>query len=345
MRVARLKENGKRACYHVVSRVVDRQRVLGAEEKTQLRHFMRAVESFSGINVLTFAIMDDHFHLLLELPEPEPISDEDLPLRLAHLYEADKIQSIVEEIHGYRQEGDEVAADHVKSCYTCRMYELSEFVKTLKQKYTQWHNKRRARRGTLWESRFKSVMIQPERAHEGQWDNALVTMAAYIDLNAVRAGIVTDPGDYRYCGFGEACEGGREARDGIARLFDSYGLTTRQWKTINGLYRKYILDQDETPNGKDTFSPDRVNAVLDNDGKLTLAQTLRCRVRYFSDGAVLGSKSYVEDVFQRNREQFGVKRKNGARALRQIEAGSLCTMRDLRLEPILPPHASPITGD
>jgi putative transposase len=38
---------------------------------------------------------------------------------------------------------------------------------------------------------------------EGTAD-ALSTMAAYVDLNAVRAGIVEDPKDYRFCGYGEA---------------------------------------------------------------------------------------------------------------------------------------------
>jgi REP element-mobilizing transposase RayT len=67
MRVARLKESGKRACYHVMSRVVDRQMVLGLEEKEKFRKLMRAVESFSGMNVLTYAILDNHFHILLDL--------------------------------------------------------------------------------------------------------------------------------------------------------------------------------------------------------------------------------------------------------------------------------------
>ena len=79
---------------------------------------------------------------------------------------------------------------------------------------------------------------------------------------------------------------------------------------------------------------------LESDGKLTLPQALRCRVRYFSDGVVLGSKTFVEDVIQRNREQFGLKRKSGARPLRRAEAGDLCTMRDLRLEVISPPKAA-----
>ncbi len=43
MRAARLKESGKRACYHVMSRMVDHQMVLGAAEKKKFRKLMRAV--------------------------------------------------------------------------------------------------------------------------------------------------------------------------------------------------------------------------------------------------------------------------------------------------------------
>jgi hypothetical protein len=41
------------------------------------------------------------------------------------------------------------------------------------------------------------------------------------------------------------------------------------------------------------FTPETVKAVLEGEGKLTLSQALHCRVRYFSDGVVLGSKSFV----------------------------------------------------
>jgi hypothetical protein len=53
--------------------------------------------------------------------------------------------------------------------------------------------------GTLWEGRFKSVLVEGT----GQ---TLSTMAAYIDLNPVRAGIVKDPADYRWSGYAEAVE-------------------------------------------------------------------------------------------------------------------------------------------
>jgi len=165
-------------------------------------------------------------------------------------------------------------------------------------------------------------------------------MASYIDLNAVRAGIVADPKDYRYCGYGEACGGSRQAREGIGGIFASYGQDRTRWQAVGGQYRQQLYERGERTTSRAGFSREAVNAVLISDGKLTLPQALRCRVRYFSDGVVLGSKTFVEDVFQRNREQFGLKRKSGARPLRRAEAGDLCTMRDLRLEAISPPKAA-----
>jgi putative transposase len=46
-------------------------------------------------------------------------------------------------------------------------------------------------------------------------EHSLATMAAYIDLNPVRAGMVRDPKDYRYCGYGEAVGGRGQARKGL----------------------------------------------------------------------------------------------------------------------------------
>jgi hypothetical protein len=67
--------------------------------------------------------------------------------------------------------------------------------------------------------------------------------------------------------------------------------------------------------------------------ELGIAGMLRCRVRYFSDGAVIGGKAFVNEVFASARERFPEKRKDGARRLRgngAPAAGELWSMRDLR---------------
>jgi len=59
---------GKRAIYHCISRVVDRRFVFGDEEWEKFRTFMRMQENYSGCRVLSYCVMSNHFHILLEAP-------------------------------------------------------------------------------------------------------------------------------------------------------------------------------------------------------------------------------------------------------------------------------------
>ena len=85
------------------------------------------------------------------------------------------------------------------------MYDISEFFKALKQQFSQFSNTRNDRRGPLWEQRFKSVLVEPSL-------KALLTVAAYIDLNPIRAGMRSDPKDCRFSSYGAAIGGSRNAR-------------------------------------------------------------------------------------------------------------------------------------
>ncbi|NJL18862.1 MAG: hypothetical protein HC901_00610 [Bdellovibrionaceae bacterium] len=63
------------------------------------------------------------------------------------------------------------------------------------------------------------------------------TLAAYIDLNPVRAGLVDDPAEYRWCGYAEAMAGVAEAREGLASAVfaQEYGLDS--WRKVIARYR------------------------------------------------------------------------------------------------------------
>ena len=59
------------------------------------------------------------------------------------------------------------------------------------------------------------------------------------------------------------------------------------------------------------------------------------RVRYFTDGAVIGSKEFVNEAFAKARDRFTTRRNDGARRMRgagKLTAGMLWSMRDLRVE-------------
>ncbi len=67
---------------------------------------------------------------------------------------------------------------------------------------------------------------------------------------------------------------------------------------------------------------------------LGMAKMLRMRVRYFTDGAVIGSREFVNEAFAGARERFTERRKDGARRMRgsgKAAAGELWSMRDLRV--------------
>ena len=70
---------------------------------------------------------------------------------------------------------------------------ISQMMQSLGRRYVQYFNFEYRRSGTLWEGRFKSCLVQAERY--------LLELYKYIELNPVRAGMVTDPGEYRWSSY------------------------------------------------------------------------------------------------------------------------------------------------
>ena len=82
MRFPRVKAEGQ-SFYHCVSRVVDRQFIFqtaghGSPEAERFVLLMRRLEAFSGVRVLTYALMSNHFHLLCEVPQAQELSEAQL---------------------------------------------------------------------------------------------------------------------------------------------------------------------------------------------------------------------------------------------------------------------------
>ena len=70
---------------------------------------------------------------------------------------------------------------------------VSNLMQFLGRLYVKSFNYRYARTGSLFEDRFKSSVVQD--------DVYLLTCLRYIELNPVRAGMVVDPGDYRWSSY------------------------------------------------------------------------------------------------------------------------------------------------
>ena len=337
MRHARLRAEGV-GCYHVVSRIVDRNFRLDDAEKEIFRGMMRRAEAFCGVRVLTYAVMSNHFHLLVEVPERAAVDEAELVRRMAILYGKAQTAITVRQWAEWRRTGAAHLAEEQQTRLRSRMYDISAFVKTLKQRYSMSYNGRHGRKGTLWEDRFKSVLIENSAG-------AKAAVAAYIDLNPVRAKIAADPKDYRWSGYGEACAGGKQARAGLSAVHGSrWGEQSGTWRHVQKRYRVLLYTAGEEKRAayggrviRPGIATETVDRVIENGGRLTLQQALRCRVRYFTDGMAVGGRAFVNGVFERNRRFFGPKRRDGARTMRFADWGDLRVARALRVDVVCPP--------
>jgi putative transposase len=123
-------------------------------------------------------------------------------------------------------------------------------------------------------------------------------MAAYIDLNPVRAGMLKDPADYRWRSYGEAL-GGHVEGDGLTRDLERKGNSK---KACEGLVRACM--------GHKWVGFDSVKW---KEAAKLYRKMLGCWIRYFTSGAVIGSRMFVNEVFTSARERFSSRRKDGAR--------------------------------
>ncbi len=350
------KSAGKPVFYHVISRVVDRRFAFGPEEKEKFRALMRLQEKFTGCRVVSYCLMCNHFHLLLEVPPMAEggLSEQELLKRLSAIYSEAFVAGVAKELADARtavyaeESGLEKALAAIHKRFTYRMQDLGEFMKGLLQRFTQWFNRAHSRTGRLWEDRFKSLIVEDGVAAK--------TISAYIDLNPVRAGMVKDPADYRWSSYGEAIGGGakgngKTARAGLVRALRAHqgiGADADLWASgVSRDYRKLLMTgavgKSSDSVGRDGktitkslrkgISKEEAERQRERDGEIPLGKMLRCRVRYFTDGAVIGSRNFVDEAFASARERFGPNRKTGARRMKGKAApvgGVLWSLRELR---------------
>ena len=323
MRQRRLKVYGRSAVYHCMTRTVNGELLFKDRDKEILRKMIRQVADFCGVEVLTYCIMSNHFHVLLQVPDAPSVSDTELIRRYRVLYpKPTKYQEASAVLMASQLQLGGNEAEVIRRKLLARMSDVSEFMKTVKQRFTTWYNKSHQRYGTLWADRFKSVLVQGE-------GNPLQTMAAYIDLNSVRAGLVEDPKDYRFCGYAEAVAGVAEARRGLIQIWSDYGAK-RSGLALQA-HRMLIFGKHASGAGLSYLTRKRALKVLDReDGQLPKAAILRCRVRYFTDGAILGSAEFVRGFVDVWQVESGRKHPPKVNAMRGSDWGDLAVIRSLR---------------
>ncbi len=382
-RLTPLQTPNQKSYFHCVSRVVDKRFIFNNQEKIQFLSLMRRYEAFCQVRVVGYCLMSNHFHLLVEVsarPDQRPSeqwllqhTEDTLGKSVADQYrtrlafwrsladEAEKLQhsgntressttpfpsqsqnphpSPYSDLEFTRGQADKVLADIWQ-----RLHDVSQFIFSLKQQFSHWYNKENERVGTLWEERFRMVVVQ-----EGP---ALAEVAAYLDLNPVRAGLVKDPALYRWCQYGAAAAGDALARSAVLFVAQCAGafpntdvsLLVRDWVSNQTSYRLLMyrrgLNRGELQVPL-TLSPEEAEPLhqiveAEPDGALIRIQErdpigkshryaprtvpridyTNQPIQHFTRGLGFGERDFLNELFLKNRELFSMRRQTGARKLR-----------------------------
>jgi putative transposase len=271
-RLRRIKITGEDAYYHIISRTVGRQYYLGEVEKEKLFNLIRLFSKLYLVRVIGYCIMDNHFHLLVKSESADKYSDEEILTRLSEFYNRDS-WIYKDKVNYYRQ----------------KLSDISEYVKAIKQSFSQWYNRSNNRSGYFWGDRFKSVLVEGGAA--------LQNMLIYIDLNPVRANIVKKPEEYRWSSIGYRVQSGNKGGllsfDGLYEE-DTERQTEEYLKTLYmvGVYK----DVDEA-----------------EKEEIERQSVITRRLRYLSDGLVIGSKGFIKEIYSRFSEIIRKKRRRHTR--------------------------------
>jgi putative transposase len=120
---------------------------------------------------------------------------------------------------------------------------LSQSMREILTNYSKWYNKKNQRRGHIWESRYKACIIEN--------DSYAFGCMRYIDLNPVRAGIVTDPKDYkwsthRYYAYGES--------NILIDTLPLYETISPYDKTRRRKYREFVITPFDSEEAKELYT-------------------------------------------------------------------------------------------
>ena len=235
-RTRRIKADGD-AHYHVMSRTNDRRFLFEKGRiKGEMVGILRRAADFSGVRLEAFCMMDDHFHVVCRVVRPdEPVSEDEVIRRIGVLKGGRFAAELVSRWSDMRACGLSAAVDEALKAWRRRMNDVSEFAKTFKEAvniaYKASCAAKRPYCGSLWSGRFKSTLIEGGRY--------LSTCVRYVELNPVRAGMVSRAADYAYSSANDEkpselarCAGSvpeerllrRMAQVGGGVIFGSYGF-------------------------------------------------------------------------------------------------------------------------
>ena len=283
MRQPRLKPDYRDTWHHTYNHTVGttEDRPLGDAEKEQFVNILHRVAGLYTVQIAAYQVMSNHWHLLLRTPEAVP-SEEETIRRFTAFHNGKRTLLPGSSLCGEWQK---------------RLRDVSWCMRHLQHLYTAWYNRTRPvrRMGTLWAGRFKNTVLEMGQPLWACW--------AYIERNPVRAGMVADPADYRFCSYGVWAQTGRHPFEDSLRetLLPALpeglnNLTPTELRAA--LAERFARQAAEEAGG----TPAQVEAAAAT-AKPSFTLSATRRVRHWVDGLVIGSELFVLETMRRVRTE------------------------------------------
>lgn len=272
-RIARMLRPDKLTVYHVISHSALLGFPLSDADKDHLVFLLHKLTKLFFVDILGYCMMGNHVHLALRV-HPESSVD---------------AAQIRERLEAHRGEDAFISTQDIEMGRK-RLCSLSEFMRSFKQSFGRYFNKKHNRKGYFWGDRYKSVIVEEGRT--------LINLLAYIDLNPIRAGIVKRPEDYRWSGLGYLIQ--TRNRDKLINM----DLGIPEWNEgttadVMRLYRRFVYETGAMDTGKGKpMDPLVVEKEKAKNFRLSRTDLFAQRCRYFTASGIIGSKEFVSNAFQ-----------------------------------------------
>jgi len=180
---------------HVVQRCVRRAWLAGIDDKTGqdyshrrewIRRRLESLASVFAVDVLTYAIMSSHMHLILR-NRPDVVAkwtDQEVAIRWLRVFPGRRLEEHLAEptesdVQMLVNQPERIAIIRE------RLSDISWFMRALSEPIARMANRQDECTGRFWEGRFKALRIVDEPG--------LMACAMYVDLNPIRAAMADSP--------------------------------------------------------------------------------------------------------------------------------------------------------
>ncbi len=168
--------------HHLISRIAHRVYFLKDDERKDFLEIVRRSALFCGLRLLGWCVMGNHFHILVYLPTPRFVDEQEVLVRYGALKGTQTSASIASNFAEWRKHGEtgERRVTEWLDSQRRRMYDVGIFMKIVKQWFTTEYNRRNGHKGTLWESVYFDRVVPQCKAD-------MAKCLGYIHLNPIRA--------------------------------------------------------------------------------------------------------------------------------------------------------------